>query len=489
MARLDVRCKVDLPVFVTESNNRGAGVRETAAKFTSLSLSGGFIDYKPPFKENKVVTLRYDLPRHGEFEILGEVTRFEENGVAMRFYNLNRDAKLKLWDYIRDNLPDDFLSCPYCGKENSQRLRKCNNCGWSLNFYSQNYIVEHEKESFVKRLALKSKSFSIEDIYKILNFIDVEILKIGKNLDINEEFVGSSQGILNVFSMIRKVAPTDIPVLITGESGTGKELTAMAIHERSQRKNKPFVTINCAAIPDNLLEAELFGYEKGAFTGAHTSKMGKFEFADGGTIFLDEIAELTPNLQSKLLRFLEDKIVEKIGSSTGKKVDVRVIAATNRDLKSAIMKGTFRKDLFYRLDVFNIYLPPVRDRGEDKVILARFFLNKFSKEMNVHKTFSTEAINAIRNYDWPGNVREIINRVRRAVVMSRESTIMPSDLDLLVPAIQMDAVTSLKEVRCSIEKQKLIEALRYCNNNISKVARVLGISRPSVYSLRKKYNV
>ncbi|MEW6600541.1 MAG: sigma-54 dependent transcriptional regulator [Nitrospirota bacterium] len=488
MSRLDVRCKVDLPVFIISSNNGGKGITETQAKFSSLSLSGGFIDYATPFSENKILGLRYDLPKHGEFEILGEVTRSENDGFATRFYNINRDTKLKLWDYIKENMQDD-LSCPYCGKENTQKLRRCDKCGWSLNFYSQDYIVDHEKESFIKRLDLKSGLFSIEDMYKILNFIDIQILGVGKNLDINEEFVGSSQGILNVFSMIRKVAPTDIPVLITGESGTGKELTAMAIHERSQRKNKPFVTINCAAIPDNLLEAELFGHEKGAFTGAYASKIGKFEFADGGTIFLDEIGELSMNLQSKLLRFLEDKIVEKIGATGGKKIDARLIAATNKDLKSAIAKGTFRKDLFYRLDVFNINLPSVRDRGEDKIILARYFLNKYAKEMNLSKTFTSEALDSIRNYDWPGNVREIVNRVRRAVVMSKEPTVGPVDLDLKVPVMQPDTLTSLKEVRYSIEKQKLIEALRHCNNNISKVARVLGISRPSVYSLRKKYNI
>jgi transcriptional regulator with PAS, ATPase and Fis domain len=336
---------------------------------------------------------------------------------------------------------------------------------------------------------MKSDMFSFEDIHKLLNFIDVEILKIGKNLDINEEFVGSSKGILNVFSLIRKVAPTDIPVLITGESGTGKELTAMAIHERSQRRNKPFVPINCAAIPEHLLEAELFGHEKGSFTGAYANKIGKFEFAEGGTIFLDEIGELSTNLQSKLLRFLEDKIVERIGSNGGKKVDVRLLAATNRDLKSAISKGTFRKDLYYRLDVFTVNLPPVRDRGEDKVILARYFLNKFSKEMNLSKTFSPESVDAINRYEWPGNVREIINKVRRSVIMSRELNISPADLDLEVPVVDMNALTSLKEVRYSIEKQKLIEALKHCDNNISKVARVLGISRPSVYSLKKKYNI
>jgi len=484
---MDVRCRIDLPVSVIFDGNN-ATAEESETKFTSLSLGGGFIEFVPPRVENKIIGLRYDLPRYGEFEILGEVIRFEETGIATRFYNLNRDAKFKMWDYIRENISDD-LSCPYCGKKNTQKLRICDNCGWSLNFHSQDYLIEHEKESFIKRFAIKSESFGIEDIYKVLNFVDVEILKIGKNLNINEEFVGSSQGMLNVFSMIRKIAQTDIPVLITGESGTGKELTAMAIHERSSRKNKPFIPINCAAIPETLLEAELFGHEKGSFTGAVKQKIGKFEYADGGTVFLDEIGELSPKLQSKILRFLEDKVVERIGSSAGKKVDIRLIAATNNDLKSAINRGTFRKDLFYRLDVFNINLPPVRERGEDKAILARYFLNKFSKEMNVVKTFSQEAVEAIKSYDWPGNVREIINKVRRAVVMSRESVITPCDLDLELTSMKMDEVTSLKEVRYTIEKQKLIEALKYCSNNISKVARVLGISRPSVYSLRKKYNI
>ena len=292
--------------------------------------------------------------------------------------------------------------------------------------------------------------------------------------------------------MIRRVAPTELPVLIAGESGTGKELTAVAIHERSLRKESPFVPINCTAIPENLLEAELFGYEKGAFTGTANDKMGKFEYAEGGTIFLDEIGELSIGLQSKILRFLEDKIVERIGSKGGKKVDVRIIAGTSVDLKSAIVKGVFRKDLFYRLDAFRINLPALRERGDDKVILARYFLNKFCREMNVSKTFAKEAIDAIKNYDWPGNVREMINKIRSSVVMCSDTTITPSDLDLRMPIPTIDnaaAVSSLRDVRNTLEKQKLIEALNICSNNISKTSKVLGISRPSVYSLKKKYNI
>ena len=475
--RLDIRCNVDLPVSLIIDKNGGKGVTETKSRFTSLSLSGGFIDYVSPAAKNKIISMKYDLPRHGEFEILGKMIRVEKGGVAAKFYNVNRDAKLKLWDYIKENLPEG-PACPYCGQEHSQRKRRCDKCGWSLNFHTQDYIVEHEKEAFVKRLTSKSKEFSIEDIYKILNYVDIEILGIGKNLEINEEFVGSSKDMLNVFSMIRKVSSTDIPILVTGESGTGKELTARAIHERSQRRNKPFVPINCAAIADNLLDAELFGND---------GKPGKFEYADGGTVFLDEIGSLPMDLQAKLLKFLEDKSIQ--GADGVKTVDVRVVAATDLNLKHAISKGKFGKDLFYRLDAFSINLPPVRARDEDKIILARYFLNKFSKEMNLKKTFATEATDALRSYEWPGNVREVINKVRRAVLMSREMIITPADLDLEVPAAEMETLKSLREVRQSIERQKLIEALSHCNNNISKVARVLGISRPSVYSLKKKYNI
>jgi len=424
MPRLDARCKVDLPVSVIFNGGNNKEAVEKKAKFSALSLNGAYIDFKYPLPGKKMVGLRYELPKHGEFEILGEIVRKDKEGIATKFYNLSRDAKIKLWDYIRENLVDE-TTCPYCGGENVRKVRKCNECGWSLNFESPNYLISHEKESFINRLAAKSSVFTLEDIYKLLNFIDVEILGVGKSLEINQEFVGSSRAMLDVFSMIRRVAPTDLPVLITGESGTGKELTAMAIHERGARRGGPFVPINCAAIPENILEAELFGYEKGAFTGAYNTKIGKFEYADNGTIFLDEIGELSPNLQSKLLRFLEDRIIERIGAKEGKKVDVRLIAATNKDLKSAIVKETFRKDLFYRLDAFTIHLPPVRERGDDKVILARYFLNKFSKELSASKTFSKEAIDSIRSYDWPGNVREIINKIRRAVVMSADVVIKP----------------------------------------------------------------
>ena len=484
MSRLDIRCKANLPVSVVHGNGENKATEKNAV-FSVISLNGAYIDFKHAVPNRKIVGLRYHLPKHGEFEMLGEVIRKDKKGIAVKFYNVNRDAKIKLWDFIKENILES-TTCPYCAGENAGRVRKCSVCGWSLDFSSPDYLVHHEKETFVNRLTAR-KAFTLEDIYKILNFVDVEILGIGKNLEINEEFVGSSRAMLDVFSMIRKAAPTDLPVLITGESGTGKELTARTIHERSMRRERPFVSISCAAIPENLLEAGLFGCEKGEFAGADKSRKGKLEYADCGTVFLDEIGELSPDLQARLLGFLEDKTVKKIGAKSGKKVDVRLIAATSKNLKPLVADGRFRKDLFQRLETFRINLLPVKDRGEDKLILARYFLNKFAREMNVNKTFSDDAIDSIKNYDWPGNVREIINKVRMSVIMSSNAEVTTSDLDLHIPVTDIESITSLRDVRSTIERQKLIEALHICNNNISRTAKVLGISRPSVYSLKKKY--
>jgi transcriptional regulator with PAS, ATPase and Fis domain len=488
MSRIDVRCNVNLPVSVVYGNGSQEAMGKNA-RFSVLSLNGAYIDYKHHLPDRKVVGLKYELPKHGEFEMLGEVMRKEKKGIAVKFHNVNRDTRIKLWDYIKENITEEETTCPYCGGKNARKVRECGVCGWNLNFNSPDYLVQHEKEAFINRITAKSKAFTIEDIYKTLNFIDVEVLGIGKSWEINEEFVGSCRAMLDVFSMIRKVAPTDLPVLITGESGTGKELTARAIHERSSRREGPFVPINCAAIPDNLLETELFGYEEGAFHGVDISRISKLEYADGGTIFLAEISALSPNLQSKLLRFLEDKIIQRIGGKDGKKVEVRLVAAVNKNLKAAVTDGTFRKDLFYKLDAFNIKLPPVRERGDDKIILARYFLNKFFREMNISKTFTKEALDSIKNYDWLGNVREIINKVRRAVVMSSDTDVTTADLDLNIQTINIEAIPSLRDVRSTIERQKLIEVLNICNNNISKTAKVLGISRPSVYSMKKKFEI
>src|SRR5262245_53012231 len=233
--------------------------------------------------------------------------------------------------------------------------------------------------------------------------------------------VGESEAMRKVFGLVQRVAPTDATVLVLGENGTGKELVAHAIHESSHRREGPFIPIHCGAIPETLLESELFGHERGAFTDAYRTREGKFELADGGTIFLDEIGELPVHLQVKLLRFLQDHVIERVGGREAIRVDARVVAATNRDLKAAIAAGAFREDLFYRLSVLTIQVPPLRERGDDVRLLAEFFLDFYAKHHKRRlKGFTQSALRAIQGHDWPGNVRELENRVQRGAIMARD---------------------------------------------------------------------
>jgi len=303
------------------------------------------------------------------------------------------------------------------------------------------------------------------------------------------EIVGSSRQMLSIFSTIDRAARSDVTVLITGESGTGKELVAGAIHTKSARGGAPFVPINCGAIPDTLIESELFGHEKGAFTGAHVQRKGRLELGDGGTIFLDEISELSPALQVKLLRFLQEREIERVGGRERIPLDVRIIAASNTDLKKSIADGSFREDLYYRLAVVVIAVPPLRDRGEDSLLLARFFLERMSKEMGRKpRRFGQAAEEAIRSYAWPGNVRELENKVKRAIIMARGRVITPVDLDLPSPS-KGSPVTSLREARDEVERRTIITALQRNRGNISRAASEIGVSRPTLHALLGKYNL
>lgn len=463
MQRLDIRCKVDLPVTIISG---GKELEERKARFAVLSLSGGLIESPSFSPEDKMVYLRYELPRYGEFEVVGEILRRQDNGLATRFCSLNRDAKLKLWQYLRENIRLQ-QNCPYCGEKLNRSLTRCNYCGLSLNFDSPSYLIEHERDTFLKRLERVSKSLSIEDIYKILNFVDVEILKIGRSPDTFEEFIGSCPQMLDVFSTIRRVAPLDVPVLIRGDKGTGKEFTARAIHERSKRRNKPFISISCSDIHENALERELFG---------DTKQLGNLKYAEGGTVLLKEIEKLPSRLQSKISELLNKRTI-----------DVRLLFSTSVEFKPLLAAGLFSEELYNKIASFVIYLPPVKKRGEDKMILARYFLNRFSKEIGCNKRFSEEAVHAINTYDWPGNVKEIINKIRRAVIVSKDDTVTPNDMGLSIPS--EGAVLSIRAVRDEIEKQKLIEALSKFNNNISKAAKAMGISRPTVYKMKRKFGI
>jgi len=298
---------------------------------------------------------------------------------------------------------------------------------------------------------------------------------------------GSTQ-MLEVCRRVEKIAPTQASVLILGESGTGKELVARATHELSARKDKRFVAINCAAIPETLLESELFGYEKGAFTGAGKQTKGKIEYADGGTLFLDEMGDLPLSLQAKLLRFLQERVIERIGGREEIPVDVRIVCATHKNLKSLISQQQFREDLYYRISEVSIQIPPLRERPGDAILIARVLLNK-QRELNNSpvRDFSASALSAIEMYEWPGNVRELENRVKRAVIMAESPMIEPYDLELEAPSNA--GFKTLREIRETAEANAIQQALAINGGQIGKAADMLGVSRPTVYHLLKKYNI
>jgi len=307
------------------------------------------------------------------------------------------------------------------------------------------------------------------------------------------EIVGQSKAIRGILSQIIKVAPTNSTVLITGESGTGKELVANSIHRHSKRNNKPFIKLNCVAIPKDLLESELFGYEKGAFTGADSPKKGKFELANGGTIFLDEIGDMPLNTQAKILRVLQEREFERLGGTKTIKVDVRIIAATNKNLARMVEQGTFRQDLFYRLNVFPIHIPALRERSEDIPLLVENFLNNYCP----HISITDSALQALMTYPWPGNVRELQNTLERAAIMASDKGIidtahLPAEITggLGSPIIPSSAENiSLDEKLAHIEKDLIIEALRQTRGVQKKAAELLGIKARSLWHRIKKYGI
>ena len=307
---------------------------------------------------------------------------------------------------------------------------------------------------------------------------------------LDNEIIGTSEQIRELQQAIRKLAAVDAPVLIKGETGTGKGLAARAIHNNSARKSKPFVTLNCTALPESIIQAELFGHEKGAFTGAYRSRKGRFEIANGGTIFLDEIGDLSPGVQINLLRVLEEQIIERLGSSGSIGIDVRILAATHVDLKEAVRAGRFREDLYYRLNVLQLHLPGLRERGGDIELLAKYYCRKYAREKaNAGAySFSVEAINVMNQYAWPGNVRELANRVRRAVIMKDKGQIAPSDL-CLERRKEDRSMRSLEDAREIAEMNTIKNALAYAHNNITLAAKDLGISRSSLYRYLKKYGI
>ena len=375
-----------------------------------------------------------------------------------------------------------------------------------LNSYGQTKVIiitgRGEKENALRAIEKGAYDFfykpiQIDELKVVLNRafhlsnLEREQRAMRQRLSSNtfEDMLGTCRKMQEVFSVIRKVATTDAPVLIIGESGTGKELVARAIHRLSVHKAKPFIVINCGAIPENLMESELFGHEKGAFTGAHIQRKGRFEMADGGTLFLDEIGELPLNMQVKLLRFLQERVIERIGGRQQIEVDARIIAATNRDLKEAMKDGTFREDLYFRLGVILIALPPLREREGDKILLARAFLKRYADESRKNvKGFTDQAMDAIEQYNWPGNVRELENQIKRAVIMAEGPQVTPADLEMEAPRSRYEGM-ALKDARAALEKELFTKAVARSGGNLTKAAMELGISRPTLYDLMDKYGI
>ena len=301
--------------------------------------------------------------------------------------------------------------------------------------------------------------------------------------------IACSQQMQILCKAIEKVAPSDATVLLLGESGTGKELCARGLHAKGQNSKGRFVAINCAAIPDALLESELFGYEKGAFTGASKQTIGKIEYAENGTLFLDEMGDLPIALQAKLLRFIQERVIERVGGHVPIPVNVRIVCATHQNLREKIEKGEFREDLFYRVSEIPLEIPPLRDRDGDIIVLARYFFDKFNADQGRKlRGFSKDSISAMESYGWPGNVRELQNRIKRAVIMSDGKHITASDLEL-------DRVTTenmnfnLKDIREKVERQAIVRAMSHANGKVAPAAELLGVSRPTLYDLIKKLNI
>ncbi|EJM03987.1 response regulator with CheY-like receiver, AAA-type ATPase, and DNA-binding domains [Pseudomonas sp. GM102] len=304
------------------------------------------------------------------------------------------------------------------------------------------------------------------------------------------ELLGDSKPIRELRKLLSKLAPTESPVLIRGESGTGKELVARTLHRQSQRHSKPFVAINCGAIPEHLIQSELFGHEKGAFTGAHQRKVGRIEAANGGTLFLDEIGDLPLELQANLLRFLQEKHIERVGGHQPIAVDVRVLAATHVDLEAAIEKKLFREDLYYRLNVLQVITVPLRERHGDLSMLANHFSHFYSQETGRRpRSFSEDALIAMGKHDWPGNVRELANRVRRGLVLAEGRQIEARDLGLISQHATASPMGTLEDYKTRAERQALCDVLNRHSDNLSVAARVLGVSRPTFYRLLHKHQI
>jgi DNA-binding NtrC family response regulator len=445
------RITVDLPVILYFLSQTVKG------RITDLSLTGAHI----VLPQNvtlpvPIIDLKFPVfsTKSPDIEVLARVR--PSTSIWAEFLDLDSHNRSRLWDALLPLLPPRFETCPFCGKEAKGRgVELCPGCQMPQDLHVVGY----------------------QDWLTDVNSGEPE------------EMVGVSEPMRQVFNLIRKVAATDMPVLITGASGTGKEMVARSIHQRSLRAAGPFVAINCAAIPRELLESELFGHEKGAFTGAYRTSIGTVERAQGGTLFLDEVGELPLELQVKLLRFLQEFTFERVGGRKTIEADLRVISATNSDLTA----GNFREDLYYRLDVLHVELPLLKDRDDDLLIMATIFLKRYTSRVGKKDLrFSKEAMTAIQAHNWPGNIRELTNRIRRSVVMADGPLIAPENLGIEVAHLDPEPYCdglSLKEAKAKFESQLIAQVLAKYNGNVLLAAKALRASRSMLYNLIQKYNL
>ena len=360
-----------------------------------------------------------------------------------------------------------------------------------------------DKENAVKAIGMGASDFYQKPLdADILTFVVNRAFRLAELEQENRELIGQTNGasikgiiaaspeMMEICRTIEKVAPTDVTTLITGETGTGEELLARALRDLSHRTDQPFAAINCAAIPENLLESELFGFEKGSFTGATQAKKGKIESANGGTLFLDEIGDMPMALQAKLLRFLQERVVDRVGSVKPVPVDVRVVCATHRNVQELITQGEFREDLYYRISEITLDVPALRERDGDALVIAQSLLKSLGKQLDrPNLSFSEDAVQAITSYAWPGNVREMINKVKRAIIMADGKRVSAGDLQLSTGEGESVNQLNLRHVREQAEKQAILQALHCTSFNMSQASRLLGVTRPTLYNLTDKYRI
>ncbi len=454
-----------LPVQLEATlESEGGKIKQT---ITDLGLKGAFVTLPPKAEIGPLVTMRFRPPQdHQDLEVLARMVRRTEEGAGFEFLDLDQEELQHLWSSLVPLWPSELHDCPYCGQLlTGKRRKECHLCHLPLDFQHEDYLEKLPDDSPAPK-----------------------------------EMIGTCPSMHRVFHLIRKVATTDVPILVTGASGTGKEMVARAIHQRSNRAQGPFVAVNCGAIPRELLESELFGHERGSFTGAFRTVVGKVELAHGGTLFLDEVGELPLELQVKLLRFLQEYAFERVGGRQQIQVDLRVVSATNRDLREAISENRFRDDLYYRLNGITIELPELKDRGEDVLIMANVFMRRYANKIGKEVSgFTQETTRILQEYPWPGNIRELANFIRRAVVMSDTPWIAPESLGIEPEVIRIHPGNGngkgnskdigLKEAKAQFEARLVTDALASYRGNVQQAARALKTSRSVIYHLINKYQL